>query len=307
MGSRSFDPGLTNKFTGRIRRIINEDGSFNVSREGVRLGDFHFYQWLITLGWPAFLLLVVSAYIIVNALFASIYVGLGLKFLSGARQDSLASGFFDAFFFSAQTLTTVGYGSITPKGPWTSIVASFEALVGLMAFALGAGLLYGRFSRPSAQILFSDQAIIAPYNGMTSLQFRIANKRRNMLTEIEAKILLMVVELDGNTRFRRYYDLKLEKTHIHFLPLTWTVVHPIVSESPLFEQSRESLEAQQAELLVLIRAFDDTFSQTVYSRRSYRYDEILWGTWFLPAFKTNEDGDLVLNMRDISKTERADA
>jgi inward rectifier potassium channel len=165
-----------------------------------------------------------------------------------------------------------------------------------MVFAVMTGLLYGRFSRPSARILFSDRALIAPYQDGTSLQFRITNARSNTLMNLEARVLLMTVSNSGGQLKRDFFDLPLERRKVYFLPLTWTIVHPIDSASPLYRKTAEDLADTSTEVLILIQAFDDSFSQTVHSRYSYRHGEILWGAKFMPAFSVDPKGDLVLDL-----------
>lgn len=300
---QSFDPGLTQKFSGTIRRIINKDGSFNVHRTGVGLQNLHFYQYLINLSWPKFLGIVLMAYLLINGIFACLYFLPGIENLKGAETDTPEAAFMSAFFFSVHTFTTVGYGTIAPKGIGTNLIATFEALTGFMSLALAAGLLYGRFSRPSARIIFSDRALTAPYQGKTSLQFRIANQRTNTLMEMEAKVLLMTVENVQGSPQRKYYALNLERPYIYFFPLTWTIVHPIDESSPLFGKKPEDLAALQAEILILIKGFDDTFSQVVHARYSYRYDEIVWGAKFVPVFHVDTSGDLVVEVDRIGEME----
>jgi inward rectifier potassium channel len=307
MSKETFDPGLTQVFGGRLRRFIGKDGAFNVRRKGKSLQNLHFYQFLINLPWPQFIGFGVLSYLAVNTVFALLYLAIGIEHLQGAQANSMGGAFLSAFFFSVQTLTTVGYGNIAPTGVMANLLASFEAMIGLMGFAFGAGLLYGRFSRPTARLLFSDKALIAPYQEGSSLQFRVANQRANAITDIEAKVLLMTVQNEPRGQHRRKYDiLKLERPTVYFLPLTWTVVHPIDEESPFFHMTPIELAAQQAEILILIKGFDDTFSQVVHSRYSYRYDEILWGARFKPAFHINEKGDLVLDVDKIDDLERVE-
>ena len=299
MKQESFDPGLTTQFSGQLRRTINRDGTFNVRRSGLRWRDNNLYLQLIDMTWPRFLFFVVATFLIINLLFAVTYMGIGMEHLVGSEPEMGA--FANAFFFSVHTLTTVGYGHTYPQGAWANGIAALEASVGLLIFAVAAGLLYGRFSRPSARILFSDNALIAPYQDGTSLQFRITNVRSNVLMEVEARVLLMTVaNVDGQLK-RNYFDLPLERRRIYFFPLTWTVVHPIDSESPLFGKTREDLSSSAAELLILIQAFDDTFSQVVHARYSYRHDEIRWGAKFQPAFHVDSDGHLVLDLDRINE------
>lgn len=298
MIKQTFDPGLTNQFSGELRRTINKDGTFNVHRKGGR--SFNFYLYLIDSTWPKFIAIVLAAYLLVNLLFASLFMWAGIEHLYGEEVNTGVGPFLSAFFFSVQTLTTVGYGSIYPKGLWTNIIAGIEAMIGLMGFALATGLLYGRFSRPSARIVFSDSMLIAPYQDVTSLQFRIANERSNVLMELEAKVLLMTVEKTGGEMHRKYADLPLERDNVYFFPLTWTVVHPIGPDSPLYGKTAQDLAALEAEFLILIKGYDDTFSQLVHARNSYRHDEIVWGARFQPAFFVDTGGDLVLELDRVN-------
>ncbi|HUI71562.1 MAG TPA: ion channel [Spirochaetia bacterium] len=302
LNREQFDPGITQTYTGELRRIVNKDGSFNVRRRGWSWKDVHVYQLLLSLSWPAFMGLVLVMFVVVNAAFAGLYAAAGLQNLVGDQAPTLFETLLNAFFFSVQTLTTVGYGSIYPRGIAADAIASLEAMMGVMGFAFAAGLLYGRFSRPSARILFSDRAIISPFRDGISLQFRIANRRSNAIVNLEATVLLMTVEWIEGHQKRTYAKLSLERSAVYFLPLTWTVVHPINASSPLYGLTPESLAERSAELLILITGFDDSFNQVVNARTSFRWDEILWGARFAPAFHADHRGELVLDLRKISDT-----
>jgi inward rectifier potassium channel len=304
MSQRTFDPGLTEAYTGPIRRMVNRDGSFNVRRTGRRIGGFHLYQLLMRLSWPWFVGFLLLAFVLVAVVYAALYLLAGVQGLQNAQGASGAETALNALFFSVQTLTTVGYGGIAPRSIACNVLASLEAMTGVLSFAFGAGLLYGRFSRPSARILFSANAIIAPFQGGTALMFRAVNLRPNAIMDLSATVLLMSVSGDGDRR-RTYTPLDLERPSVFFFPLTWTVVHPIDRKSPLYGRTAEDLAAQSAEILVLIKGFDDTFSQVVHARTSYRHDEILWGRRFVRAFRTDEKGDLVLEVRGVHDTEEA--
>ena len=299
MEKPTFDPGLTQKYTGALRRTINKDGTFNVHRRGATWRDAHAYLYLINVPWPAFLGIIFAAYLAVNTLFALVYYSLGPNQLQGADSHTELAHFLNSFFFSAHTLTTVGYGSISPKGTSANIVAAIEAMVGLMGFALATGLLFGRVSRPSARIGYSEKMTVTPYLDGTSLQFRIVNQRANNLMELEAKVLFMTVDGPPGQQRRDYKVLRLERHNVFFFPLTWTIVHPIDEHSPLRGKTAQDLERFQAEILILIKGFDDTFSQTVHSRYSYRYDEIAWGARFVPAFDIDAEGALVLEVNKV--------
>jgi inward rectifier potassium channel len=305
MQNPTFDPGLTQKYTGNVRRVINKDGTFNVRRRGATWRDFNPYLHLINMGWVAFLGMVFLAYLVVNTLFALAYFGLGPGQLQGGDASTESGRFLNAFFFSAHTLSTVGYGSISPKSLGSNIVAATESLVGVLGFAVATGLLFGRVSRPSAKIGFSEKMLITAYQDIQSLQFRVVNRRRNDLMEIEARVLLMTVEEKDGHPARNYRLLKLEREKVLFLPLTWTIVHPIDGESPLFGLAAGDFERLQAEVMILIKAYDDTFSQTVLARYSYRYHEIGWNEHFAPAFSVDSDGDLVLELQKVGQTSDA--
>jgi inward rectifier potassium channel len=305
MQQPSFDPGLTNKYAGALKRIITPDGRFNVRRSGSNWRDFHPYLILINMPFTWFMLIIVAAFIVVNLLFAGIYMAIGIEHLRGAQAPTPGLRFLNAFFFSAHTLTTVGYGSIWPSGPAANAVASFEALMGLLAFAIATGLLFGRFSRPSARIGFSSNMVVAPYLDGTSLQFRVVNRRSNTLIELNATLLLMTVESTHGRIQRRYTLLELERTQVLFFALPWTIVHPIDEKSPLYGKTAEDLAQLQAEVMIVMKGFDDTFSQTVHARYSYRYDEIVWGAKFASTFDVDPDGELRVWMNKVGTLEPA--
>jgi inward rectifier potassium channel len=186
------------------------------------------------------------------------------------------------------------------------MVASLQALLGLMALAIGTGLLFGRFSRPAARMQFSKQMVVAPYQSATSLQFRVANRRSNNLMEVDARMMMSTVEPTDQGLQRKYKYLTLERSQVQFLPLTWTVVHPIDAESPMWGKDAADLKQRQAEFLITIKAFDDTFFQTVYVRYSYRFDEVVWGARFVPAFEPDAQGEMVLDLGKLSEITRAE-
>ena len=307
MQQPNFDPGLTQQYKGVLKRAINKDGQFNVRREGATWRDSHPYLYLISVSWVKFFGIIFLTFIGTNTLFALLYVAIGIEHLKGAEAPTTTLRFSNAFFFSAHTLTTVGYGNIWPSGPLANTITAIEALTGLMGFAIATGLFFGRFSRPSARIGFSPTAVIAPYKGGTSLQFRIVNRRSNNLIELEARILLMTVEECNGQLQRRFQDLELERTQVLFFPLTWTVVHPIDEKSPLYGASAKDLERLQSEIMINLRAFDESFGQTVHVRYSYRYDEIVWGARFVQAFEVDADGELRLEVSRVGELEQVPA
>lgn len=304
MAKPSFDPGLTQQYAGNLRRAINKDGSFNVERRGTSWRHVHPYLHLINSSWLAFFGIVLLAYFAVNVIFALIYFSIPAVQISGVRTNSAEMKFLDDFFFSAHTLSTVGYGNLAPASIAANSVAAVESIVGLMGFALATGLLFGRVSKPSARIGFSENAVITPYQDKTSLQFRIVNLRSNVLIEMQASVMLMLVEDPPGQLTRNFINLTLERDRIYFFPLMWTVVHPIDESSPLFGKTLEDLRRLQAEVLILIKAFDDTFSQTVNARYSYRFDEIVWDAKFKRAFRIDELGRLILDVDRVGELDR---
>lgn len=301
MRKASFDPGLTQQFTAPFRRVINKDGSFNVHRRGATWRDVHPYLHLINMSWPNFLGLLFLGYVSANTVFALLYCAIGTGQLQGAEAPTSFGRFLNAFFFSAHTLSTVGYGNISPKGTAANVLSSFEALLGVLGFALATGLLFGRVSRPSARIGFSRNMLVTSYQDGASLQYRVVNLRKNSLMELEVRTMLMTVDRENGQAKRTYKMLRMEREQVLFLPLTWTIVHPIDTESPLWGKTAEDLDRLQAEFLILIKAYDDTFAQTVLARYSYRHDEVVWGKRFAPAFSVDDAGDLILEVDKVGE------
>ncbi len=303
MQQPTFDPGLTQQYTGPLNRMINKDGQFNVRRSGNTWRDIHPYLLLVDLPFTLFLALVAAGFIVLNLLFAGLYMAVGIENLKGAEASTRWLVFLNAFFFSAHTLTTVGYGNMYPVGIAANALAALEALVGLLTLAIATGLLFGRFSRPSARIGFSPNIIVTPYMGGLSLQFRVVNRRSNNLINVEARVLLMTVQMNEGRPQRRFEPLALERPEVLFFPLTWTVVHPIDEKSPLYGKTPEELELLQAEVMITMKAFDDTSGQIAHARYSYRYDEITWGARFTPAFEIDSNGDLRVEVNKVGAVE----
>jgi inward rectifier potassium channel len=282
--------------------LINKDGSPNVKRKGLSyFNTADNYHKLITMSWLKFWGLVLGAYLIVNFFFALVYVSIGPDALYGHHIDGELNRFWEAFFFSAQTISTVGYGHINPRGMASNSVAAFESMMGLLAFALATGLLWGRFSRPSAKIIYSKNIIVAPYqeNGR-GLMFRLANERRNILVDLNIEVIFSYNEEVDGKLVRRFFPLKLERRSVSILTLNWTVVHPLDDHSPMKGMSIEDLNKSEAGFSVLLKTFDDAFSQTVHSRTAYQDEEIIWGAKFKPAFDRADDGRIVLDLSKIS-------
>jgi inward rectifier potassium channel len=290
------------------QRLLNRDGSFNITRRGFGLlGSLAPYHQLLAISWPGFLALFVILYFAFNLLFAVTFVLCGENALLGPGIDMLGGRFARAFYFSVQTFATIGYGQIGPNGFLPNFIVTIEALIGLMYQALGTGLLFARFARPTASIVFSRNAVVAPYNGGQALEFRIANRRRNEIIELEAQVLFSSMQADGRGgRVRRYTALPLERNKVVFFPLSWTIVHPIDSASPFDGKTPADLEAAEVEVLVLLSGTDETFEQMVHARSSYRADEIVWNARFRSAFVSDGDrGQVTIDINRLHDIESA--
>lgn len=304
MFKQAQDPGLGEKYFKHTKRIINKDGSFNIKRTGGGLSSINAFHYLINISWTKFLLIVFAGFVCVNLFFAILYQLAGIQNLSNAASKDEMESFLNTFFFSVQTFATVGYGGIHPTGIFSNIIASLESMTGILSFALATGLLYGRFSKPSAKIIFSDKAIITSFKEGKALMFRVANSRENILMEMEANAMLTYLDKSDNRFTRKYYPLKLEIKFIYFFPLPWTIVHPIDEDSPLYGKTAKDLEELEAELLIMVKGFDDSFSQHVITRSSYKHDEIDWDIKFVRAYSTDETGETIVDLERVSETER---
>jgi inward rectifier potassium channel len=260
-------------------RLLNRDGSFNVVKP--RLRSLASYHRMITMSWPKFFAVLVAGYLAMNMVFACIFYLLGPQALVG---DVHTSNFLRAFYFSIDTLATLGSGNVAAVGTLANAVVGVEALVGLIGFAMAAGLLFARFSRPVADIAYSSRALVAPYRDITAFEFRIINARENQLFEVRARVTFSRFEKVNGRRVRLFTPLSLERDGVTFLPLNWTVVHPIDRESPLYGWTEERLLAAEAEFLILLAATDETFAQVVLSRSSYVAREVVWGASFVPMY-----------------------
>jgi inward rectifier potassium channel len=268
-------------------RIMIQDGRFKFQGIGAWYSYWRDpYHLMLTVPWPGFLFLIALAYIGINGLFASAYL-LGGDNIANARPGSLV----DAFFFSVQTFASIGYGAMTPKTFYANILVTFEAWVELLSLAVITGLAFARFSRPTARVLFSEVAVITPYQRVPTLMFRAANQRRNQVLEAQMLVYLMMDEIsEEGTRMRRFYDLNLTRSRTPSFVLTWTAMHPIDEQSPLYGLSQESLLQAKATFSVSLSGIDETVNQTIYARHVYAAQDIRENHRLVDIFSDTPDG-----------------
>jgi inward rectifier potassium channel len=276
-------------------RFLNKNGEANIRKIGLRL--FEKYSWfhsMLALSWLNFFITILVFYIAVNLVFAVIYYALGVEHLAGMQTTTAAQKFAEAFFFSAQTFTTVGYGRISPTGFATSAIAAFQALMGLLSFAVATGLMYGRFSKPRAYLKFSVNALISPYKNITALMMRVAPYKNATLTDAETQVTLAMPSDEDGKSVNRFYPLDLEFKNVNALTLSWTIVHPIDENSPLYHFAEQDFKDFKGEIMVYLKAFDDMFSNTVVTRTSYVFSEIVMGARFLPMYQRDEKNSVTI-------------
>lgn len=291
--------GFGTQIVGRHFRLLEKNGRYNVRTIGSNY--FSLYQDLVEMTWGRFFLLVMLFFLLVNSFFALLLLWAGIDCLSGIEKAGFLQNFADVWFFSVQTLTTVGYGSVSPVCFSTNLVASFIALSGLMTFALATGLFFARFSKPVSQIRFSKSAVIAPYRDHANgFMFRVANRRDNQIIDLEARVVMSWVDSDGKGgKKRRFQQLGLEVDKVAMLPLSWTIVHPIDPKSALHGMRKEDLEAKEVEVIVQVKGHDETFSQTVHAHMSYGAEEIYCGYKFNMMYYPGADGKTILDLGRI--------
>lgn len=307
MREEDRDLGFGSKVAAESRlRFLNRDGTFNVQRRGLsELSPRNLYHFLLTMSWTMFLGLVLLLYFFSNIVFGLVYSSLGAEALVDTSNEPTVNMFLRGFFFSVQTFATIGYGTIHPVGIVPNLLVTIESYYSLLANALITGLVFARFSRPTAKIIFSEHAIIAPYRGVNALMFRLVNSRKNQLIELKIQVLFTrFVEKQG-VQTRIFDLLELERERVSFLPLAWTIVHPIDEKSPMFGLTKEDFEKSDIEILIILSAMDETFAQMVHARTSYKLNEIKFGYKFANLYNEIENGEPIsIDIRRLSKLEK---
>ncbi len=276
-------------------RYYDKDGLPNVRKKGLNIFEsLSWYHTMINLPSSHFLLLIFLFYIFINLIFTWIYALIGIEHLVGIKDGNTFEQFMELFFFSTQTFTTVGYGRISPMGMMVSGVATFEAFLGLLSFALATGLFYGRFSRPKAHLRFSKNMLISPFKEGKALMFRLAPYKNNYLSEVEVKLTLAVREEENGVWMNKFYALETQIQRINMLILSWTVVHPIDEKSPLFGLSDQEILSTPMEVLVFIKGFDEAYSNAVITRTSYLNTEIVSQAKFKIMYGPDSDANTTI-------------
>ncbi len=253
---------------------------------------------MLVLRWPWFLAGGIGVYLGLNVMFAGLYL-----LDPGGIDKAHAGSFADAFFFSIQTMATIGYGVLTPADRYTNLIVTVETLFALGVVALATGLTFARFSRPTARVTFSSVATVSAHNGVPTLAVRLSNGRRNQILEADVALTLMRNEATAEGQFmRRFYDLSLLRNHTPVFSLTFTAMHPIDATSPLHAATPESLAEQDAELLVTVTGLDETMSQTIHARTSYIASELRFGHRFVDMFGYTEEGRIAIDYRNFEET-----
>ncbi|MEN9729678.1 MAG: hypothetical protein RLZ91_795 [Bacteroidota bacterium] len=296
MSHNNQDTGFGENAAQMGGRMVNRDGSFNIQRLGISVRDrVSSYHSMLTMPRWRFLLVIFVAYFLINCFFTLLYWLAGPSGLEGVEHGHGITRLKDLFFFSTQTFTTVGYGRVNPVGELTNWIAAIESLIGFLSFAIAAGLLYGRFSRPRSFVRFSEKMLLANYKGGKALMFRLVGyKDDHLLTNAEIRVSARLFTPEGTYQF---YNLDLERSHVDSLVLNWTVVHPIDQNSPFDGLTVEQIKALQPEVSALLIGFDEVYSSTVMARNSYALSDLLFGFRFAPMYfrgKSNTKLDLSL-------------
>jgi len=286
-------------------RFVNRDGTFNTRKEGVPfMTRFSIYHTMLNLPRWKFVGIILVFYFSINLIYTSLYLIAGTDQLQGMVSKTRWGKIKEVYFFSTETFTTVGYGRVNPIGDWANLISSIEAMTGFLSFAIATGLIYGRFSRPRAYLVFSDYALVAPYQDKMAFMFRFASYKENhMLTNVEVVVTTGLQVIENERPVFKFYSLPLERNRVDGLPMNFTVVHPIDDESPFAGMGFEEMKTADLEVYVLIKGFDDVYSNNVLQRTSYVYDEILFNRKFLPMYRESEDGNTtILELHKINES-----
>ena len=261
------------------------------------------YHLMLTIPWSGFLGIIGLSYLMTNAVFGLVYLA-GGDCIAHAKPGD----FLDHFFFSVQSLATIGYGYMYPKTVYANTVVTLEAMTGMIGVALLTGLSFARFSRPTARVIFSSVAVIAPYEGVPSLIFRTANKRGNQILEAQLRVYLMRDDVTVEGRLiRRIHDIELLRSQTPSFSLSWAAIHPINESSPLYGMTPESLIATKTTIEISLSGIDETVLQVLNARHTYSAQQILWNTRFVDIFHRTTDGHRYIDYNYFNNVESLDS
>jgi inward rectifier potassium channel len=281
--------------------LINNQGRINIKRKGQYFWNaFSSYHFLIDLNVAWFSIAVLLFFIIINIVFTCLYILIGVNQLGGLTSDQAPELWVELFAFSAQTITSVGYGRINPVGMGASLIASLEALIGLASFAILTGLVYGRFSKPKIKLLFSTNILVSPFNDGKALMFRFVNAKSNQLIECEGSLMMSYIDLEKNVR--RFINLELDIKKVSSIAFGWTIVHVINEQSPMFTVSdKDDLLTNKTSFIFTFKGFDQTYAQSVYTRHSFSAEKLIWNAKFITMYHRSDDNkNTILDLKKIN-------
>lgn len=289
-------------------RFFDKNGKPNIEIKGLPISErINVYHSLLFMKWWKFMFFIISFFLAINLFFTFLYLLIGIDHLGGLIATTRTEKFGEAFFFSAQTFTTVGYGRINPIGFAASFVAAIEALTGLLSFALATGLLYGRFSLPRPYLRYSSNALFAPFKDGVAFMFRLVPYTKNYLVNVEVKMTLALKVTEDGISKNKFFSMDLDVSKANTLVSNWTLVHIINESSPLFQLTKEDIDNAQAEVMIFVQGFDESFANTVVSRYSYTYHEFVYGARFLPMFHADiNNSKTILHIDKLNDYEKAD-
>jgi inward rectifier potassium channel len=299
------DLGLGRVVANAVRgRFINRDGTPSSHKYGLGAQRAErAYLAALAATWPQFLGWSAGLLLLTNGVFAMAYRSLGAEALVGGRALHQADPFLRALAFSVGTFTTGNFTGIDAATPTAVWLALFQSLVGIVTLLVIGGLIIARLTRPRMQLLYSESAVVAPYEDGRGLMFRMVNARPGELSDVRVRVILIYFVTENGRRERAFRPLELERESVELFNLHWTVVHPITAKSPLAGFTPEQLREAEAEIIVSVNAHEDTFSTRVRQRMSYRWDEVRWDAKFASIFTSAPDGIIAIDVERLSRTE----
>lgn len=283
-------------------RSLQRDGTMNLDRRSFQktlFGDL--YHVLMSSSWVKLLGMITGLFLMINLFFGTAYFLAGDQALEGMEAAAGWAHWLECVFFSVQTFATIGYGKLSPLSLIAHLLVTLEALIGLLSVAMMTGMIFSRFSRPTARVLFSENLLITEIDSQPSLVFRMANVRLNQIVEARVRVVLLQTETTAEGQsFREFYELVLERSNSPLFSMSWTVIHPIDSESPLYGKTREQILNSDMEFMVTLNGTDDTFLQSVYSRKAYTVEDILWNVHFADMISRTPEGRLHVDISAIN-------